>query len=215
MAFHSALLAVVREIPFEIYKVTTTFNPTSSLSEVDLNLQAYEDEFGSTIVIRAGELFELEQLVATPENQEVFKFIRNAKSIPWPPFSFSTKPLSERRVLLKIVRRILVPLCRKDEVILEKNYSTLISNLGPVAAGIKTDHIGIGSWKTWHGSPDARVRGSEVIGRNVSLLRLDVEEYEEYEEYDSDGESDDTRGTDGATKLRFTDQNFPNLLLHL
>ena len=67
--------------------VTTTFNLTSYLSEVDLNLQAYEDEFGSTIVIRAGELFELEQLVATPENQEVFKFIRNAKSIPWPPFS--------------------------------------------------------------------------------------------------------------------------------
>ena len=107
---------------------------------------------------------------------------------------------------MKIVRRILVPLCRKDEVILEKNYSTLISNLGPVAAGIKTDHIGIGSWKTWHGSPDARVRGSEVIGRNVSLLRLDVEEY------DSDGESDDTRGTDGATKLRFTNRNFSQLV---
>ena len=163
-------------------------------------------------MIRAGGLFELEQLVATPENQEVFKFIRNAKSIPWPPFSFSTKPLSEQRVLLEIVRRILVPLCREDEVILEKNYSTLISNLGPVAAGIKTGYIGIGSWKTWHGSPDARVRGSEVIGRNVSLLRLDVEEYEEYEEYDSDGESDDTRGTDGATKLRFTDQNFSQLV---
>ena len=89
--------------------------------------------------------------------------------------------------------------------------------MGPVAAGIKTDYIGIGSWKTWHGSPDARVKGSEVIRRNVSLLRLDVEEYEKYEEYDSDGESDDTRGTDGATssveaKLRFTDQNFSQLV---
>ena len=65
--------------------------------------------------------------------------------------------------------------------------------------------------------PRCTGEGDEVIGRNVSLLRLDVEEYEEYEEYDSDGESDDTCETDGATssveaKLRFTDRNFSQLV---
>ena len=192
MAFHSALLDVVSDIPFEIYKVTTPFNPTCSLSEVDLNLETCEDESGNSIVIRAGELFELEQLVPTPENREVFKFIKNARSKPWPPFS--TKPLSERNVLVKISQHLFIPLCRGDEVILEKKYSTLISNLGPDAAGMRTDHIGLGSWKTWHGTPDARVRESEVISRKVS------HDVEEYEEYDNDGGSTaDSCGTDGAT----------------
>ena len=78
---------------------------------------------------------------------------------------------------MEISQYLVVPLCRGDEVILEKNYSTLISNLGPGAAGIRTDHIGLGSWKTWHGTSDAWVRESEVVGRKVSH---DVKEYEEY-----------------------------------
>ena len=93
----------------------------------------------------------------------------------------------------KLANISLVPLCRGNEVILENNYSTLISNLGPGAAGIRTDHIGLGSWKTWHGTPDARVRESEVVGRKVSH---DIEEYEEY----GNGESSADRcGTDGVT----------------
>ena len=59
----------------KFYKVTAPFNPTSSLSEVDLNLKMCGDESGNNIVIRARELFELEQLVPTSENHEVFKFI--------------------------------------------------------------------------------------------------------------------------------------------
>ena len=41
----------------------------------------------------------------------------------------------------------------------------------------------------WHGTPDAQVRGCEVLGRLVSHLLLD-------EEDNSNGESSDT---DGAT----------------
>ena len=70
-----------------------------------------------------------------------------------------------------------MPLCRADEVILEMSYSTLVSNLGPGAAGLKTGYIGLGSWKTWHGTPDARVRGTEVVGRKeVTYLLLDEED---------------------------------------
>ena len=53
-AFQSDLLDVVRDIPFEIYKVTTRFNPTSVLSQVDLNLETYEDALARSVVIRAG-----------------------------------------------------------------------------------------------------------------------------------------------------------------
>ena len=147
-----ALLDVVRHIPFEIYKVTTGFNPTSVLSRVDLNLETYKDELDRSVVIRAGEL---ERLEAKPENQEVFNFIKNSRSRAWPP---SSKHLSEHSVLLEISQRILVPLCRADEVILEISYSTLVSKLRPGAAELKTGYIGLGSWKTWHGTPDAWVR---------------------------------------------------------
>ena len=156
--------------------MTTRFNPTSVLSQVDLNLETYEDALAR---IRAGELFELERLEAKPENQEVFKFIKNSRSRAWPPFS---KHLSKHCVLLEISQRIFVPLCRGDEVILEKGYSTLVSKLGPGAAGLKTGYIGIGSWKTWHGTPDTRVRGSEVV---VTHLLLN----EEDDDVNEDGES--------------------------
>ncbi len=166
---------------------------------MDLNLETYEDDLDRSVVIRAGELFELERLEAKPENQEVFNFIKNSRSRAWPP---SSKHLSEHSVLLGISQQILVPLCRADEVILEMSYSTLVSKLGPGAAGLK---IGLGSWKTWHGTPDTRVRGAEVVGRKVTH----DEEDDDVEEDDSDGES---AGTDGATitveaKLKFSAEN--------
>ena len=83
---------------------------------------------------------------------EVFKFIKNTSS----NHPFLLKPLSERNVLVEI-SRVLVPLCRADEVILEKNYSTLISKLGPGAAGTQ----------------DAWVMGSEVgQGQNWKRTKL-------------------------------------------
>ena len=92
-------------------------------------------------------------------------FIKNSRSRAWPPFS---KHISEYSVLFEIIQKHLVPLCRPDEVILENNYSKFLSKLGPGAAGIKTAYIGLGSWKTWHGTPDTRVKGNEVVGRKVT-----------------------------------------------
>ena len=166
MTFHSTLLEVVKDVPFEIYKVTTHFNPTSTLSQVDLNLETYQDHLERNIVIRAGVLFEMENLEAKPENEEVFRFIKNCKSRPWPPY-FSER-VSESTAFVEVIKHIFVPLCRSDEVILENNYSQYLLKKGLVAAGLKTGHIGIGSWKTWHGTPDARVRESVVIGKKVT-----------------------------------------------
>ena len=90
-----------------------------------------------------------------------------------------------------------MPLCRADEVILEKSYSQLI---GP-GTGVKTGDIGLGTWKTWHGTPDARVRGSEVVGGKVTQLLYEEEDDVEEEQDDSDGEgrgSGSSSGTDGV-----------------
>ena len=165
---------------------------------MDLNLERYEDDQENSVVIRAGELFELEWLEAKPENQEVFNFIKGSRSRAWPPFF---KHLYERSVLLEISEKILVPLCsRPGEVILEKSYSTLVSKWGPGAAS-RTGYIGVGSWKTWHGTPDARVMGTEVVHKKVTHL-LDEEDDDVEEDVDRDGQSIETcesSGTDGAT----------------
>ena len=171
----------MKNIPFDIYKVTTTFNPTSVLSRVDLNLEPYKDHLERNVVIRTETLFDLEQLEAKPENQEVFTFIKNCRSRPWPPFS---KHISEYSVMCEISRQMFVPLCRPDEVILENNYSKFLSKLGPGTAGVKTGYIGLGSCKTWHGTPDARVRGSEVVGKKVTHLC----DEDDVEEDDSNGD---------------------------
>ena len=57
MAFHNELWAVVGDSPFEIYKVTTTFNPTSALSQVDLTLDIYETSENMSQVTRARDFF--------------------------------------------------------------------------------------------------------------------------------------------------------------
>ena len=165
------------------------------------------------VVIRAETLFALEQLEAEakPENEDVFKFIKNCRSKPWPPFS---KDISEYSVLCEISRQMFVPLCRPDEVILENNYSKFLSKLGPGAAGVKTGYIGLGSWKTWHGTPDARVRGSEVVGRKVTYLCDEDEDEDDVEEDDSNG---DSSGTDEATstveaKLNFSSVNLAQVV---
>lgn len=54
-----------------------------------------------------------------------------------------------------MVAIILEPLAQ--DVTLERRYS---AKLGKYAGSIKAEHIGISSPKTWHGSPDAWVKGA-------------------------------------------------------
>lgn len=160
---HEDLLAVVKCFPFFFYKVTEPFNPTSPFSKVQLNLAPYiaKATVPTFINAEAQDLFNFDRLEITEDNEKVVKFIRNCKQIAWPPFF--AKSLSERTAFVQISKTLLVPLCCDDEVILDKTYSTYLHSLGPRAAGLKAGSIGIGSFQTWHGSPDARVRGTEII----------------------------------------------------
>ena len=82
-----------------------------------------------------------------------------------------------------MVAIILEPLAQ--DVTLERRYS---AKLGKYAGSIKAEHIGISSPKTWHGSPDAWVKGCNV------LLRSKDGEDREDEGSNSDSESDVTTG---------------------
>ena len=55
-----------------------------------------------------------------------------------------------------------MPLCR--EVLLERRYTTQISQIPELQVG----DLGLGSVDTWHGTPEARLRGVEVVWRKDS-----------------------------------------------
>ena len=59
--------------------------------------------------------------------------------------------------------------------------------------GLECDDIGIGTVHTWHGTPDARVRGAEVV------YRRETDEMYEVSQAPSDDESD--AASDGATVM--------------
>ena len=45
----------------------------------------------------------------------------------------------------------------------ENGYTQYLSTRGLEGAGLQTAIIGLGSYNTWHGTPDVRVRGTEIV----------------------------------------------------
>lgn len=120
-----------------------------------------DEEFPAFIKVDAQDLFDFDRLEITEENEKTVKFICNCKSIAWPPFS--TEAFNEHTAFLQISQKLFVPLCCDDQVILDKTYTKYLHSLGPGTEGLRACNIGCRSFLTWHGSPDARVRGTEVI----------------------------------------------------
>ena len=98
--------------------------------------------------------------------------------------------------MIALCREIFVPLCR--EVVLETRYTT---RMGKVT-GVKVGYIGLGSANTWHGTPDARVRGMDVVwcttegGDEGGEVGIESDD-EGAGQVVSDGGSDD--GSDGCS----------------
>lgn len=159
--FLDDLLTDVKDVSFYFYRVTENFNPTSAFSRIDLNMAPFKSTDGAHIGIKAEELYKLNQITATGENRDAVHFICTCKDIPWPPFT----QMSEHTAFIEISRQILAPISGKNEVILDRTYRNLLKDL-VTDSRLTSDCIGFGSSETWHGSPDARVRGTEIIGHN-------------------------------------------------
>ena len=80
----------------------------------------------------------------------------NSRSHVWPVQPDVKK--REQQVVVEISSQVLLPLSRANEVILEKRYSCI-----PKPAGLRCDYLGMGSLSTWHGTPDVRVKGADVV----------------------------------------------------
>ena len=104
--------------------------------------------------------------------------------------------------MIEICSQILAALC--TEVILESRYKTPLSSGRPMPASITCSHIGIGSNATWHGTPDARVRGGG--GCSLMYSKSDIEHESESGVSDSDSDSgtnvtEKSSGSDAMTSL--------------
>ena len=99
-------------------------------------------------------------------------------------------------MLLELCSKILKSLCKEDNIFLEARYSVDVrDNRYP---GIEACQIGMGKKCTWHGTPDARIRGS-----NLLYLRDATE-----------SESDSSEGTTSTVeyKIHFGATNLPQAI---
>jgi hypothetical protein len=125
----------------------------------------------SQIAVRFNDLFQVE---VKPDYIGALKFIKNCRSCPWSPHycSYSKSKQREKVIMLNVSSKILAPLCR--EVVLESSYWEILGE--QMTTELNCGDIGMGSVHTWHGTPDVRVRGVEVVCRRETEERVVVDE---------------------------------------
>ena len=132
--------------------MTGAFSSRSSFAALDLRLAAHVAETGQGQVgVQVKDLFTVDAVKADTSALEFIAHSRR-KLWPWPPSS--TTKRQETDVMVALCKEIFVPLCR--EVLLERRYNTRISHVPELQSG----DLGLGSVATWHGTPDARLRGN-------------------------------------------------------
>ena len=112
---------------------------------------------GHQVALKFHDLFKVE-VAGSKELNEVVTFIHRCRRILWPVFEANPKYVkSERDMMLDITSEILVHLCH--EVTLEKRYRSFVRARNPTLPRPLTySPLGLGSKKTWHGTPDTQVR---------------------------------------------------------
>lgn len=115
------------------------------------------------------------------EHQAALSFIYQSRKVLWD----SDKKSLESNITIQLCSQNFKQICKPNEVILEKAGYGIKLMSSPVP-GIQAEYIGIGSVNIWHGSPDLRVRGTNIVVR-----RTKEEEEEE--------EAEDEEGSDGMS----------------
>ena len=106
------------DLPFVQHCVTSIFHPSTSFSASSFDLAAHTDErcisrLGGTVT----DFFEVD---LKPEHAEALAFIKHSSRQSWLLDSSHAK--SEQYMVLELASQVLVPLSRRNEVVLEKRY---------------------------------------------------------------------------------------------
>lgn len=186
-----AIEQINTEIAFVLYKVTSDFSSLSSFSTLDLRLATHVDDARrGRMAFRVKDIFKVE---AVNSGTSALEFIAHSRRKIWPPFYPSTTKRKETNVMISLCKEIFVPLC--SEVLLESRYSTILERQG--IPDLQVGDIGLGSVDTWHGTPDARIRGMAVVWRKDSGDAFAVVEEDVSEDEGSvqgDGNSTEVEG---------------------
>ena len=170
--------------PLFLHCVTSSFDPTTAFSCSSFQLAAHaEDRRSCRLGVTVNDLFEVD---LKPEHAEALTFIMHSRRHTWPPFSSNAK--KSEQVVMEISSHILLPLSRANEVVLEHQYSRISK-----PDGLRCGYLRMGSVHTWHGTPDIRVRGAEVVCRCA-----DANEGDEIDAPDIDSD-EESIASDGAT----------------
>ena len=178
------------------HKVSTPFCQVCRFSSVNLRFEVHTCKCGANYKHQASlsvkDLFKVEGMKYSPP----LKFIANSKSKLWLPHypSAINKP-SESEMMIKLMSTVFVPLC--SDVTLESRYARILDKCRmPMPDDVHVGAIGLGSAKTWHGTPDARVGGVEVVQRVDSGQEWALEANSEYDSED-DSEDEGSDQSDG------------------
>lgn len=168
------VMQVVDEIPFIPHYIDSSVYPKCSFSDAKFDLAVHVTDGGAQAAFYTSALFKVE---AKEEHKQALDFIYRSKMVLWDP---PPKKSPEKIVTLKLCSQLLQHICKPNEVIIENaGYEHT-----PIP-GVQFGFIGLGSRKTWHGSPDVQVRGTA----NIVIQSMNVEKREEEESTNSD-ESD-------------------------
>ena len=88
--------------------------------------------------------------------------------------------------MISLSTQIFVPLC--SEVLVESRYATILERHR--LPELQVGDIGLGSVDTWHGTPDARIRGMEVVWRKDAGDAFAVVDEEDVSEDEGSVQSD-------------------------
>jgi len=189
----------VRETPFFVCKMMSGFCEDSSFSQCQFRIEASTNP-NDPSKVRAFKFLDLFNVDLKPEGVDgAMKFIHRCKKIFWPCDHWSPNFVeSEKTIMIDVCTTILMPLC--NEVILERGYQDSLKSVS--WSSLTCGAIGLGTPKTWHGTPDGRVRAG-----GVNLLCSKTDKGDAGSDEESDGM---TTGIEG--KIRIKLDNLPQLV---
>ena len=184
----------VNEKWFALHYVATSFNSTAAFSEASFQLAAHVKQAPNNyrVGLYVKDLFKVDDFQVDRLKEAALKFIMDCQCKAWPVRPAGKK--FEKQVVLDICTHVLLPLSR-EEVILEMQYSSMSK-----AEELSCSYIGMGSSTTWHGTPDVRVRGADVV-----IAR-------EGAEGTTDSDESDGATTNIEAKVTFSAANLPQLI---
>lgn len=195
ICYNGAIWENLSTFPFRIYKITSPFCPSSAFTSVDFMYDVYKDSTGIPLSIPFSSLVTFDcDMLENPETRpcdckeslnNLIGLLKECRQLPYP--SVVGKEVS---IVLNLVKNILMPM--KMEFMLETKYLKYLKE--NKIEGVNTGYMGIGNAGTWHGNPDACIRGCNIIAADDDD---DEEEEEEGEMGDHESEGEASVDSDG------------------